>query len=89
MIGETTVLVESQDKEGLIPLRRIANRFVDAFDKLLAFIDGRSRMERLIAAALRIYPGELRKFARRGVGIELLEGLRKQHLVYPVTIAKH
>ena len=75
MICESTVLVESQDKKSLIPLRRVANRFVDAFDKLLALVNGRSGMERLVAAALGINPSELRQLAGSSVGIELLEGL--------------
>ncbi len=76
MVCESTVLVESQDKKSLIPLRRVANRFIYAFDELLALINGGSGMERLIAAALGIDPSELRQLAGSSVGIELLERLQ-------------
>ena len=81
MISEAAMLIESQDEESILPLGRVAQSLVDALDELLTLVDGRGRVERLVAAALRVDPGELGKGAGGGIGIELLQGLQKGYNV--------
>lgn len=75
MVGETAVLVKGEDEQRVLPLGRVAESLVDALYEGFALVDGGRRVEGLIRAALRVYPGELRELAGRGVGVELSKWL--------------
>jgi hypothetical protein len=87
MVGESAVLVKGDDEQGVLPLRRVADGFVDLIDEFLALADGRGRVEGLVRAALRVDPGELRQGARCGVRVELSEWLPRQLAIHYFSIA--
>jgi hypothetical protein len=71
MIGKPAMLVESENKQGLIPLRTGAKSLINALHENLAVVDGRRRVEGLDAATLWVDPGKLRQPSCFGIGVEL------------------
>lgn len=74
VVRETTVLVEGEDEQRLVPLGTVAHGLVDALDEALAHVDGRRGVEGLVRAAFGVYPGELGERARLGVLEKLVKG---------------
>jgi hypothetical protein len=74
VVSKTSMLIECQNEERLIPLWWSAHGFVDALDEVLTQRDRGWGMEWLVGAAFGVYVCELREGAGCGVGIELVEG---------------
>jgi len=75
VVGETAVLVEGQNEEGLVPLRGGAEGLVDALDEALPHGDGRRGVVGPVVAAFRVDVGEAGELAGLGVLVELGQGL--------------
>ena len=71
MVGEATVLVESEQEEGRVPVGRRAESFVYFLDEGFSVGDGGRRVEGLHGAAFGVDVGELRQGASGSIGIEL------------------
>jgi len=74
MVSKSAVLVERQDEESRLPLRRVSDCFVNTLDEVLAESDWRRWVEGLVAAAFGVDVCELRESSCRSVCIELIKG---------------
>ena len=73
VISESSVLIEGQDEQGVLPLGGVADSLVDVLDEELAVGDWGRRVEGLVAAALRVDVRELRQRPGLSIGVELFE----------------
>jgi len=76
MVGKAAMLIESKNEEGVFPLRRVTNSFIDALDEDFSLGNWGRWVERLNRAAFRINVGEIREFS----GFRIIVKLRKRLL---------
>lgn len=75
MVGKATVFIKSKNEEGVLPLRRVANSFINTLDKAFPSGNWGHRMERLIRAAFRVKVSELWEFSGFRICVKLLKRL--------------
>ena len=75
MVGKAAMLIKSKNEEGALPLGRVTNSLIDAFDEVFSRSNWRRWVEGLIRAAFRVEVGELWKISGCCIGVKLFKRL--------------